>query len=573
MKNILTSFVLFCIALSALANRTELSSAAEINSGFWVPGDTLVMKNGFWTDQNISLKASGTAEQAIVLMAETPGEVILNGSSKLGFSGEYIEIYGLYFKDGNAGSSAVISFRTSSSNLAFNCRVSNTTIENYNPGSATTDSKWVSIYGENNKVDHCSFVNKTNSGTLLVVWLDSRYITTHIIEHNYFGYRNPNLDSNGNELNGQEIIRIGDSSHSMQSSGCVVSDNFFEHCNGETEIISNKSGDNIYRNNVFYECVGTLTLRHGNRCTVEGNYFFGSNIDDTGGVRIIGEDHKVYNNYFENLDGSGYRSALCIVRGVENSPLNRYFQVKNANVMFNTMVNCRQAFSINYKGSDDQTLPPIGTTIAHNHVYNSSSGLINVSIYGASDPDLDVTWKNNLMNQGVYQGFSPDTSQVMQDVDPSMVQSATPIAMYEPEASSALANYSTDAYLEVSDDIRGRDRGALKIPGASQLSGAVTREMPTRSSAGSDYYIPDPVRVHRVKQNPIGFTAYAFNKELFTKISEPGILTVYDLSGRCVHKQHMTAGSNISTISARGIYILRFYSDKGNTVTKKIAFN
>jgi poly(beta-D-mannuronate) lyase len=61
-------------------------------------------------------------------------------------------------------------------------------------------------------------------------------------------------------------------------------------------------------------------------------------------VRIIGENHKVYNNYFENLRGTGYRAALCLVRGKENSALNEYFQVKNAFVAFNTIVNHPQAF-------------------------------------------------------------------------------------------------------------------------------------------------------------------------------------------------------------------------------------
>ena len=59
------------------------------------------------------------------------------------------------------------------------------------------------------------------------------------------------------------------------------------------EIISNKSCKNTYSDNGFYECKGTLTLRHGNDCLVTGNYFIGNNISQTGGVRIIGENHVV----------------------------------------------------------------------------------------------------------------------------------------------------------------------------------------------------------------------------------------------------------------------------------------
>ena len=105
-------------------------------------------------------------------------------------------------------------------------------------------------------------------------------------------------------------------------------DNYFEHCNGETEIISNKSGENIFQYNTFFESEGTLTLRHGNRATVRGNFFFGNDKPNTGGVRIIGEDHKVYNNYFDGLRGTGNRSTITLMNGVSDSPLNRYFQVK-----------------------------------------------------------------------------------------------------------------------------------------------------------------------------------------------------------------------------------------------------
>ncbi len=549
-----------------------VSSASEINGGSWVPGDTIVMKNGTWTDQVISLKTNGTDGNPVVLMAETPGEVILTGSSYLSFSGEYIHVTGLYFKDGNAGSKHVIYFRTSSSVLANNCRLSNTVIENYNPTTPTTDSKWVSIYGLNNRVDHCSFVNKTNSGTLLVVWLKSGITPNHVIDSNYFGYRIPNVDDSGSELNGQEIIRIGDSKTSMTTAGVIVSNNLFEYCNGEIEIISNKSCENIYRNNLFNECVGMLTLRHGNRCTVEGNYFFGSGIDRTGGVRIIGEDHKVYNNYFEKLNSTGYRAALCMVRGVPNSELNEYFQVKNAIVAFNTMVDCRMSFSINYGSQDYQQLPPIGSTIAHNHVYNTNSSNINVGIYQQYATDLDVTWNNNLMNQGTYSGFPYSPSEVITGIDPSMVLAGTSIDMYEPAAGSALAEYSSNEFSEVSADIRGRDRDTIKIPGASQLSGIVSLEMPTKETAGANYFTPPPLPGTSINMvaKAVEFEAYAVNSTIYTTVSEPGILSVYDLSGKCLHQQEIFEGRNITTLSAKGLLILRFNTTRGDVAAKKI---
>lgn len=548
--------------------RTIVTSASEINGNFWFPGDTIIMKNGVWTNQSISFRAEGTAISPIVLLAENQGKVILNGNSKLAFAGKHIYISGLYFKDGTLSGSDVISFRTSSSSLAENCTISNIAIENYNPPLNTTDSKWVSLYGENNKVTNCSFINKNNSGTLLVVWLKAGTIPAHTIENNYFGFRNPNLDNNGAELNGQEIIRIGDSSTSMQTANVKVIGNFFDRCNGEIEVISNKSGSNYYSNNVFYECKGMLTLRHGNDCTVEGNYFFGNNISNTGGVRIIGENHKVYNNYFENLGGTNYRSAICMVRGKENSALNDYFQVKNALVAFNTMVNCNQSFSINYQSSSSYTMPPVGTVIAHNHVYNTSSSKTNVIIEQNNIAALDVNWKNNLMNQGKYTSFAYTPAQVQTGVDPKMSLAGTKPNIFEPEQNTGLLQFAVNEYPGIIIDLRGRDRGTTKIPGASQLTGVTTKISPTKETVGA-LFLMIPTNNRKALNYDLMKTYSRFN-QVFTEVKEAGIIMIYDMQGRKVYSGNIDSGTSSIDIKGRGIYIVNYNSVNGINSSSKV---
>ena len=89
----------------------------------------------------------------------------------------------------------------------------------------------------------------------------------HRIDHNHFGHRPPL------RRNGGETIRVGNSWSSMSSSGTLVERNLFDRCDGELEIISSKSSDNVYRQNTLRACAGMLTLRHGNRCLVADNYF------------------------------------------------------------------------------------------------------------------------------------------------------------------------------------------------------------------------------------------------------------------------------------------------------------
>ena len=481
-------FILWlCFSVNMVSAKYLLvSSASEINMRKWTSGDTIVMKNGNWIDQTIVFRGVGMKFHPVVLLAQTPGNVILKGNSSLSFSGSFLEISGLFFYNGTLKEKDIISFRTSTTSIAENCSLYNTAIVSCNPSEKTVDNKWVSMYGKDNIVANCTFANKTNSGTLLVVWLDKDVIPNHIIENNYFGYRNPNKDDSGKELNGQEIIRIGDSHTSMQTAGVTVKGNFFEDCNGETEIISNKSCGNNYSNNIFVACKGTLTLRHGNDCTVDGNYFIGNGVPGTGGVRIIGENHKVYNNYFENLNGTDFRAAICLVRGKENSEAYEYFQVKNALVAFNTMVNCSQSFSINYNNSSFK-LPPIGSVIAFNHVYNTSSTKINVEIDKTSGADMDVKWQNNLMNQGKYENFKFSENQVITGIDPNMIQVGTNPNIYEPGSNTGLSAYITSDYPEITQDIRGRSRAGHKLPGASQVSGESSLDAPSKDSVGATF--------------------------------------------------------------------------------------
>jgi poly(beta-D-mannuronate) lyase len=571
MKRLFPVLFIFLLSFSGFARRTLVSSASEINGRSWIAGDTIVMKNGRWINQAIVLKGVGTESNSIGLMAQTPGEVILSGSSSLDFSGKFLEISGLYFKEGTLSGKAIVSFRTSTSEKAENCILKNTAIISCNPADKIVDSKWISLYGKNNVVSNCSFENKTNSGTLMVVWLENNVVPNHIIENNYFGYRNSNLDNSGNELNGQEIIRIGDSSTSMQMAGVKVTGNFFERCNGEIEVISNKSGGNYYSNNIFYECKGMLTLRHGNNCTVDGNYFIGNGVSNTGGVRIIGENHKVYNNYFENLSGTNFRSAICMVRGKENSALNEYFQVKNALVGFNTMVNCSQSFSINYNSSSTYTMPPVGSVVAHNHVYNTSSSKTNVIIDQTNIIAMDVNWKNNLMNQGRYYNFTYSPTQVITGVDPKMILAGTKTNMYEPESGTGLSAYATSEYSEVALDIRGRDRTSLKLPGASQASGIASRFVPQKDSVGASFLRLSTSAFTFVRVN--SFQAYAFRNQLITEVPVSGELAVYDLTGRCVHLRKIPAGVNRNTISRNGMYLVRFKTKEGETAFCKVVFS
>lgn len=298
------------------------------------PGDEIVLADGIWTDSRLLLKGQGTAAAPIVLRAQTAGKVVLSGRSDLRLAGSYLQVSNLVFRNGYAPGDAVVAFRESSKAVASNSRVTGLVIDDYTNPDASDQDYWVSFYGSHNRLDHSQLRGKTNAGPTVVVVRDATQglDNQHRIDHNWFGPR-PALG-----VNGGETIRVGTSDTSLSNSNSTVENNWFEGCDGETEIVSNKSGGNTYRGNVFYRSAGALTLRHGNGNRVIDNVFLGDDKAGTGGVRIINADQTVSNNYFERLAGASNRSALAVMDAQANPPLSGYAPVVNATISRNTFV-------------------------------------------------------------------------------------------------------------------------------------------------------------------------------------------------------------------------------------------
>jgi len=484
------SLVLLITQMSLLeAGEYYVKSASEIYSLISTiqPGDTITMSNGTWKDQHIVFHANGTQEKPILIRAETPGYVRLQGNSYLKFSGSWITVNGLLFRNGYCASGqSVIEFR-SSFGRANHCRLTNSVIVDYNPSDKNIDYKWVSLYGRNNRVDHCHFEGKNHSGTTFVIWLDkeSDRENYHQIDHNYFGPR-PELGYNGGET-----IRIGTSDYSLTNSNSIVEYNVFEECNGETEIISSKSCENIYQYNTFINCKGCLTLRHGERCIVRGNYFFGNRRDGTGGVRIIGADHQVYNNYFDGLNGSGYSSALCIVKGVQDSPLNRYYQVERALVAFNTFINCGYSLLIGYGSDSDQTLPPKDCIIANNAIQTNYQV---VKIGDSQGAPVNFTWEGNIF-YGSSLGISNPGGITWQSPELSISSDG----LYRPSMSSPLIDAAVGDYPSITNDFDGQNRTSRFDVGCDELSSdSITIRPLTAEDVGVTWFVPGPLSLEIV---------------------------------------------------------------------------
>ena len=355
-----------------IAQPVMVSTIDEFNSAIKKvsSGGTVILKNGEWRDVTLNAHGNGTKQSPIVVKAETPGKVLITGDSSLNIYGTHVIVSGLWFKNGKTTKKHVVQFRRNSKIFAYNCRFTNSTISYFDTVNDIS-SHWVDLYGKNNRVDHNNFTGKESRGTTLVVVLRDieHQDNNHRIDHNYFGPR-PELGENGGET-----IRIGTSTYSRSSSKTLIENNIFRSCNGESEIISNKSGDNIYRNNLFIESEGTLTLRHGNNALVENNVFFGNSKSKTGGVRVINAGHVVQNNLMIGLKGTGYRAPIVVMNGVPNSPLDRYDQVKDVVIQNNTLIDC-SPITFGAGKSAELSLPAINSIFTNNLFLNSEGGEI-----------------------------------------------------------------------------------------------------------------------------------------------------------------------------------------------------
>lgn len=385
------TLLLFLLAAASPARDIQVTNPAELDalSRQAEPGDTFILASGTFADVPLRFRSTGTKEKPVTLRAAEPGKTIFTGGSSLKIGGSHLRVEGLHFRQPGPKVNEVIQLRIDSKNLAHHCTLSQIAITADPDAPQGKEGKWLSIYGSHNTIEACTFTGKTSGGTTVVVWLPDNGDAAghHTIKGCYFGPR-PRLGKNGGET-----IRIGDSDTAHLDAHCLVTGCVFEQCNGETEIISNKSCSNRYIGNTFLESEGTLTLRHGHRCLVEKNMFVGHDKRMTGGVRVIGEDHIVRNNVMIGLQGDGHRSALTFMNGIPETPANGYQQVKRAIIEDNEIIECKVPVTIGRADNDKCTEPPLEVTMRKNRIVGTKGKAIHLET-----PVTGWVWADNIID-------------------------------------------------------------------------------------------------------------------------------------------------------------------------------
>ena len=452
------------------------------------PGDDIVLANGVYKDVEIKLTGEGTKDNPITLKAETPGQVFIEGVSNLEISGNYIKVSGLFFRNGHSPSENVIAFRTSEKEVANYSKVTNCVILDFNNLERDQDNLWVQFYGKHNELSHCYIAGKTNGGPTVRVDLKGNQSIRnyHQIVNNHFGPRPRKGGARG------ETIQLGSSFTSMSPSNTTIANNLFEECNGEVEIISSKTNFNIIKNNVFYKSEGSVVTRHGNYVTVDGNYFIGDGVNDQyGGIRIINTGHWVINNLFYKIKGKNFRSPIAIMNGIPKSPLNRYNQVTDVVVAYNTFIDSDSPFQFGVgtniaqadvlPESEIRSARPLRTEVVNNLIYNSVGDANPIVEHDKAD---GVTFASNIIdNNGVEfpnrEGLTSSKltlTEIGSDI-------SVPISGFED-----VEIYNGFDFETITEDLLGNSRSKSNQIGAILNSGNIKLDLLDKTKYGADWY-------------------------------------------------------------------------------------
>ena len=480
--------VLGLLAMPVQAAERRAGDAIELQAALAAarPGDTVVMRNGVWKDLDLVLRSPGTDAAPVRLRAESPGGVVLTGSSRLTFQAPHLIVSGLLFRDGALAGGAVVVF------ASHHGRLTESAIVDYNPADPLVEYHWVILEGSDNRVDHCQFRGKNNRRPVIANRPGAR---RNRVDNSHF------KDIAFRSQNGREVIQImgyGMSEELGQDGAfCTVERNLFEQAHGEgAEIISIKSNRNVIRDNTFRQTKGGVTNRSGNFNLIEGNFILGENEPRSYGIRVTGQHHRVLNNYVANVAGAG----LLLVTGEyidqplterwspiarEGTPLGRvprYAQVKHGVFAHNSFVNCGGTgieVGSSYKAGwprGQQVLLPESNLIVNNLVRQAGQAVAvrATAPEGARPFDRFVfqtnTFQGNLVFGGPLAGVAPASFLVG---DPLLVDRR---GLLRPGRGSPAVNGGRGDV--TSTDIDGQPRRGKPDIGADEVSSAAVRRRP-----------------------------------------------------------------------------------------------
>ncbi len=349
------------------------------------PGDRIIVADGeYKLDGFIEIsKKIGTAASPIVVTTETVSGVTLNGKGSFVITkSAFIIIRGFKFTGntlrlGSDSYDQALTLKDSN-----NCRITRNLFQMKDARKAY----WTIITGagDDHRIDHNEYADKPSEGCFIVVYGQTGGLSLRTrIDRNYFHGQTFTGD------NGGECIRLGDSNRQNIDAFMRVEYNLFEGNTGDVEVISNKASSNTIRYNTLRGNRGSIVLRHGDDCLVEGNFL----LDGENGIRFYGDKQRIIGNYFSGNTGKAAYSTIAVGNGSQADLANgenTYDQPHDGVVAFNTLVNNKTNLVVGVRG--EKAFPPVNLVTANNVIQSDTGKLVDIM----TEPET-AKWQDNIL--------------------------------------------------------------------------------------------------------------------------------------------------------------------------------
>jgi len=516
-------------------------------------GDTISWQSGTYSDMSLWLNKNN-----IVFRAEVPGATIFTGASDILVPGQDNVIEGFQWLGGRTARPNIIESRGNGNHFT-HINIKDFYVDKYVTISATA---------KRNTFSYCTFENRTFIGDKNIFQINLEEGTNspgyHVISHCQF----KNLPGPGNGADyGVEAIRMGNPTDLTYFSSCsIVEYCYFSKCDGDAEIISNKSSDNIYRYNTFENNkYGKLVFRAGSNIAAYGNFF----INGDGGFRLKqGQNHFIFNNYIMNCS----REAITL-QNYDVDPLD------NVIIAHNTIYN---GGTIALGGTAElgkADAKPKNVVFANNIMVSTNKDLFN-------DPTGTETWVANIVNGNV--GITNTVGFIK--VDPNLVKNTE--GFYDLASNSIAIDNAKDfgktitpiegldADYDIAFDVirnqRPTDLTKKDIGAQEYQTGAVAKPHATLANTGAKYLqagnITSSSNVTNVENKVIIYPNPA--KQSFTvesNRSEMSEIAIYAMDGQLVFQSDVqTSQLLVNKQFGAGIYFVTIRTKESSIKTLKL---
>ncbi len=400
------------------------------------PGDRVEVADGVLAAGRIRVPRGGTAQAPVTITAARAGGTELRPGTTFDLAGaSHVTIQGFHFNG------ATVDVPPSAQAV----RVTRNT---FTGGSGHI----VTVSSDDSEVDHNTFRNKTSEGVYLQITGPGSGIAKRTkVHHNYF------FNHQFSGANGGESIRLGYSHKQHQQAFAVIENNLFERADGDNEAISVKSSDNVVRYNTLRNSEGEITLRHGNRNRVEGNYILGG----VSGIRFFGNDHVIVNNVVQNNSGKAILVGSGALRDDTGSTTD-HEAADRCLVAYNTFV---ANHSTVVQVGNGKKYAPDRITIANNIVVGT--GTLTRIAQGTN-----LSWQGNI----THGGSAGMPSGGYRAVNPQLVAGTG--GLFRLQSGSPAIDTGTGSYAQVVLDMDSEQRSAAKDVGADEYSSSGTQRRP-----------------------------------------------------------------------------------------------